>query len=88
MRRSRQLVIIDQLDENWMHGEIAEYSKILVNLILCAQNINNSEIYTDKLKVVVFLRADIYETLRFNDKTRSTKTVLLKLNGTTTLWTA
>lgn len=65
-----QLVIIDQLDENWLHGEIEEYSKILVNLILCAQNINNSSAYGGKLKVVVFLRADIYETLRFNDKNK------------------
>lgn len=65
-----QLVIIDQLDENWAHGEIEEYSKILVNLILCAQNINNSSVYLGKLKVIVFLRADIYETLRFNDKNK------------------
>jgi hypothetical protein len=68
--QAKQLVIIDQLDENWLHGEIGEYSKILVNLILCAQNINHSSAYSDKLKVVVFLRADIYETLRFNDKNK------------------
>lgn len=67
---ARQLVIIDQLDENWLHGEIEEYSKILVTLILCAQNINHSTVYDGKLKVVVFLRADIYETLRFNDKNK------------------
>lgn len=68
--RAKQLVIIDQLDENWLHGEIEEYSKILVNLILCAQNINHSTVYSGNLKVVVFLRADIYETLRFNDKNK------------------
>lgn len=67
---AKQLVIIDQLDENWLYGEIEEYSKILVNLILCAQNINNSSVYANNLKVVVFLRADIYETLRFNDKNK------------------
>ncbi|SDI72776.1 hypothetical protein SAMN05216189_100870 [Pseudomonas delhiensis] len=67
---TRQLIIIDQLDENWLHGEIEEYSKILVNLILCAQNINNSHEYRDHLKVVVFLRSDIYDTLRFNDKNK------------------
>lgn len=67
---AKQLIIIDQLDENWLQGEIDEYSKILVNLILCAQEINNSPLYRDKLKVVVFLRADIYETLRFNDKNK------------------
>ncbi|MGB4347811.1 MAG: hypothetical protein WBJ21_15610 [Burkholderiaceae bacterium] len=67
---AKQLIIIDQLDENWLHGEIEEYSKILVNLILCAQNINHSSAFDGKLKVVVFLRADIYETLRFNDKNK------------------
>jgi hypothetical protein len=66
----KQFVIIDQLDENWLHGEIEEYSKILVNLILCAQNINHSANYKGNLKVIVFLRADIYETLRFNDKNK------------------
>ncbi|WLE59277.1 hypothetical protein GIY62_00795 [Burkholderia plantarii] len=66
----KQIVIIDQLDETWQHGEIEEYSKILVNLILCAQNINHSMESSNNLKVVVFLRADIYETLRFNDKNK------------------
>ena len=68
--QTKQLVIIDQLDENWLYGEIEEYSKILVNLILCAQNINYSKAYAGNLKVIVFLRADIYETLRFNDKNK------------------
>ena len=67
---ANQLVIIDQLDENWLQGSIDEYSKILVNLILCAQNLNNSSEYDERLKVVVFLRGDIYETLRFNDKNK------------------
>ena len=67
---AKQLIIIDQLDENWLHGEIEEYSKLLVNLILCAQNINHATYYAGSLKVVVFLRADIYETLRFNDKNK------------------
>jgi hypothetical protein len=68
--QANQLVIIDQLDENWLQGSIEEYSKILVNLILCAQNINNALEYSGRLKVVVFLRGDIYETLRFNDKNK------------------
>ena len=48
----KQLVIIDQLDENWLYGEIEEYSKILVNLILCAQNINHSMEYSGKLRIM------------------------------------
>ena len=64
------LIVIDQLDEAWLEGEIEEYSKILVNLIVCAQGINNDSSYSGFLRIVVFLRADIYETLRFNDKNK------------------
>ncbi|MES3023767.1 MAG: hypothetical protein V4857_19545 [Pseudomonadota bacterium] len=64
------MIVLDQLDENWLEGEIDEYSKILVNLIICAQGINNSSTYLGKLRIIVFLRADIYETLRFNDKNK------------------
>lgn len=67
---TKQLVVIDQLDENWLEGEIEEYSKILVNLLLCAQSINNDPNLAGKLKVLLFLRIDIYETLRFNDKNK------------------
>lgn len=66
----KQLVVIDQLDENWLQGEVEEYSRILVNLLLCAQNINHDAVLRDKVKIVIFLRADIYETLRFNDKNK------------------
>jgi hypothetical protein len=68
--KSKQLIVIDQLDEAWLQGETKEYSKILVNLILCAQSINNSTTYRGSLKVLVFLRADIYEMLQFNDKNK------------------
>ena len=68
--KTKQLVVIDQLDENWLEGEIEEYSKILVNLLLCAQSINNEPAFSGKLKVLLFLRTDIYETLRFNDKNK------------------
>lgn len=64
------MVVLDQLDENWLEGEIEEYSKILVNLIICAQGINNQDVYLDRLRIVIFLRADIYDTLRFNDKNK------------------
>ncbi|WP_152976988.1 P-loop ATPase, Sll1717 family [Burkholderia pseudomallei] len=67
---AKQLVVIDQLDENWLQGEVDEYSRILVNLLLCAQSINHDAGLRDKVKVVIFLRADIYETLRFNDKNK------------------
>lgn len=68
--QDKLMVVLDQLDENWLEGEIDEYSKILVNLIICAHGINNQDVYLDKLRIVIFLRADIYETLRFNDKNK------------------
>lgn len=64
-------VVIDQLDENWLEGEINEYSKILINLIMACKNINNSSIENRrKIKCILFLRTDIFDTLRFNDKNK------------------
>ena len=44
--------------------------KILVNLIHVCQDINNSSKFKKTLKLLLFLRTDIYETLRFNDKNK------------------
>ncbi|MBK7374820.1 MAG: hypothetical protein IPJ02_04425 [Chitinophagaceae bacterium] len=62
------LVIIDQLDENWLTEELDEHSKVLINLIHACQHINKE--FNKNIKVVVMLRTDIYDTLRFNDKTK------------------
>ncbi|WP_214770526.1 hypothetical protein [Exiguobacterium sp. s133] len=64
------LIILDHLDENWLEDGIHEYSKILINLINISKFINNSSAFASKLKIVPFLRIDIYETLRFNDKNK------------------
>jgi hypothetical protein len=64
------IILLDQLDENWLESEIGEYSKILINLINSAQTINNSNKYNKRLRIIIFLRTDIYETLRFNDKNK------------------
>lgn len=64
-------IVIDQLDENWLEGEIYEYSKILINLIMACKNINNESIENRrKMKCILFLRTDIFDTLRFNDKNK------------------
>ncbi|MGN9867254.1 hypothetical protein [Bacillus swezeyi] len=59
------MVILDQLDESWLESEIEEYSKILINLITTCNKINNKYEYSNNIKVVPFLRTDIYETLMF-----------------------
>lgn len=63
------LIILDQLDENWLDGEIEEYSKILINLINVCRNISINSDFKN-VKIVPFLRTDIYDSLRFNDKNK------------------
>lgn len=63
------LIALDQLDENWLDGEIVEYSKVLINLVNVCRNIAlDSDL--SNLKVVPFLRTDIYQSLKFNDKNK------------------
>jgi len=62
-------ITIDHLDENWLPDEIPEYSKILINLLNVCKNINN-ETKIKNLKLIIFLRLDIFESLNFNDKNK------------------
>lgn len=64
------LIALDQLDENWLEGEIEEYSKVLINLVNVCRNIALDSDLSKNLKVVPFLRTDIYQSLRFNDKNK------------------
>ncbi|WP_212795925.1 P-loop ATPase, Sll1717 family, partial [Acinetobacter lactucae] len=64
------LIALDQLDENWLQGEIEEYSKVLINLVNVCRSISIDNDLQNKLKVIPFLRFDIYESLRFNDKNK------------------
>lgn len=64
------LIALDQLDENWLEGEIEEYSKVLINLVNVCRNIAVDSELSKSLKVVPFLRTDIYHSLKFNDKNK------------------
>jgi len=64
------LIALDQLDENWLEGEIEEYSKVLINLVNVCRNIALDSGLSKNLKVVPFLRTDIYHSLKFNDKNK------------------
>ncbi|MCY9057731.1 hypothetical protein MOE81_07245 [Bacillus inaquosorum] len=81
LKKEKIFIILDQLDESWLNSEIEEYSKILINLINTCKMINTNEIYNNKLKVVPFLRTDIYETLHFNDKNK-----IYQDNATEIMW--
>ncbi|MDO6618672.1 hypothetical protein [Shewanella sp. 6_MG-2023] len=75
------LIALDQLDENWLEGEIAEYSKVLINLVNVCRNIALDSNLSKNLKVVPFLRTDIYHSLKFNDKNK-----LLQDSAVTISW--
>ena len=75
------LIALDQLDENWLEGEIEEYSKVLINLVNVCRNIALDSILAKNLKVVPFLRTDIYHSLKFNDKNK-----LLQDSAVTISW--
>lgn len=64
------MIILDQLDENWLSGEIEEYSKVLINLINVCRNVSIDPKLNSNIKIVPFLRTDIFDTLRFNDKNK------------------
>ena len=67
---TKLFICIDQLDENWLQSELIEYSKILINLIQTCQYINTLSNYRNRIRVIIFLRTDIYDTLMFNDKNK------------------
>ncbi|MER0202941.1 MAG: hypothetical protein DU480_03595 [Nitrosomonas sp.] len=64
------LIALDQLDENWLESEIEEYSKVLINLLNVCRSIALDLNLSKNLKVVPFLRTDIYNSLKFNDKNK------------------
>lgn len=68
--QTKILIALDQLDENWLEGEIGEYSKVLINLVNVCRNIALDTGLSNNLKVVPFLRTDIYHSLKFNDKNK------------------
>ncbi|MEI6993797.1 hypothetical protein ACOIDJ_32170, partial [Klebsiella pneumoniae] len=40
---SKIIIALDQLDENWLEGQIEEYSKVLINLLNVCRNISSDE---------------------------------------------
>ncbi|HAM8846247.1 TPA: hypothetical protein IDX59_003965 [Escherichia coli] len=46
------IIALDQLDENWLEGQIEEYSKVLINLLNVCRNIASDERLNDKNKLL------------------------------------
>lgn len=62
-------ILFDQLDLGWDGGE--ETKRLLIGLILAARDIvRDAEKNNKQIHVVIFLRSDIYEELRFEDKNK------------------
>lgn len=62
-------ILVDQLDEQWLKDEVEEYKKILVSLLNTTSKMNCSK-FKNNIKIIVFLRNDIYNSLVFNDKNK------------------
>jgi hypothetical protein len=62
-------ILFDQLDLGWDGKE--ETKRLLIGLILAARDIvREAELSKKQIHIVVFLRSDIYEGLRFEDKNK------------------
>lgn len=69
LQEQKVTFVLDQLDENWLEDQINEYSKILINLLNVCRSFN-TETRFNNLEIKIFLRTDIFETLKFNDKNK------------------
>lgn len=64
----RVFLLFDRLDEAWDSSSIEMCKNINTGLILAADYINQK--FQGKLRPIVFLREDIFETLSLNDKNK------------------
>ena len=71
---NRYYICFDELEYGFVPGD-ENYSQRLIGLLLAARRLNVKARNSGKrLSVVVFLRDDIYERLRFDDKNKLTET--------------
>lgn len=76
-------VCFDQLDLGFDPNE-SKYQNRLVGLLLAARDINlKVKEFNKKMSVVVFLRDDIYEILRFEDKNKLTEAFMSRVEWDT-----
>src|SRR5262249_8375622 len=82
-------VCFDELDRGFDPGD-QKYSLMLVGLILAAASLNSSARAAGKgFSVVLCLRDDIYQTLRFEDKNKLTENAVSRIewDSPRTRWT-
>jgi hypothetical protein len=67
--KNKYFILFDQLDLGWDNSE--ETKQLMIGLVLAARDIVRSAASQGKkLHIVMFVRSDIYETLRFEDKNK------------------
>lgn len=68
-------LLFDQLDLGWDNSQ--ETKQLFIGLILAARDIvRKAEKHGKRVHVVVFLRSDLYEPLRFEDKNKISQNVI------------
>lgn len=82
-------VCFDELDKGFDPNN-AQYSQMLVGLLLAATSLNNSFRQANKkTSIILCLRDDIYRTLQFEDKNKLTENFMspIEWDGPRTKWT-
>jgi len=75
LRERRYYLLFDQLDLGWDGTE--ETKQLLIGLIIAARDVMRAaEKAGKRVRVVLFLRSDIYESLRFEDKNKLSPSVV------------
>ncbi|GAB4208722.1 MAG: hypothetical protein OHK0022_38660 [Roseiflexaceae bacterium] len=73
--KHKYYVLFDQLDLGWDNRD--ETKQLMIGLILAARDIVRAANRLNKnVHIVIFLRSDIYESLRFEDKNKLTQDVV------------
>jgi len=73
--KKRYYLLFDQLDLGWDNTE--ETKQLLIGLILAARDVvRAAEKAGRRIRVVLFLRSDIYESLRFEDKNKLSPSIV------------
>lgn len=72
---SKYFLLFDQLDLGW--DDSSETKQLLIGLILAARDVVRAAKDAGKqIRVVLFLRSDIYESLRFEDKNKLSPSII------------
>ncbi|MCA9926200.1 MAG: hypothetical protein KC421_27705 [Anaerolineales bacterium] len=67
--KTNHFLLFDQLDLGW--DETEESKRLIIGLILAARDVvREAKLANKQVRVVIFLRSDIYETLKFEDKNK------------------